>query len=92
MSTSSGWSGRTAADDAAGSAGSRSETSAGYTVDVRREDQGWSVAIMDASGASVNVRACRDETEARTYASTVRQHAEWLSPERFREYYGLEET
>lgn len=67
------------------------EPSARYGVDVRRDEYGWSVAIVDGKGGSVSVRACRDETEARTYASTVRQHAEWLSPERFREYYGLEE-
>ena len=61
-----------------------------FSVDVRRDDTGWSAVIFDPDGSPVNVRACRDETEARTYASTVRQHAEWLSEERFREYYGLE--
>ena len=61
-----------------------------FSVDVRRDDTGWSAVIFDPDGSPVNVRACRDETEARTYASTVRQHAEWLSQERFREYYGLE--
>jgi hypothetical protein len=60
-----------------------------FAVDVRRGDDGWSVAIVDPSGEAVWIRACRDEVEARTYASTVRQHAEWLSEERFREYYGL---
>ncbi len=36
-------------------------------------------------------RACRDETEALTYASTVRQHIYWLSEEKLREYYRLPE-
>jgi hypothetical protein len=38
----------------------------------------------------VSERACADEAEAELYASTVRQHAGWLSQERFREYYRLE--
>ena len=32
-----------------------------------------------------------DETEARTFASTVRQHIAWLSEARFREIYRLAE-
>jgi hypothetical protein len=32
-----------------------------------------------------------DEAEARTFASTVQQHIYWLSPEKFREYYRLDE-
>jgi len=44
---------------------------------------------VDLDGNPGSVRVCRDETEARIYSSTVRQHAEWLSEERFREYYGL---
>jgi hypothetical protein len=56
---------------------------------VRHEDAGWSVVIVDADGVDVSTRACRDETEAWTYASTVRQHAYWLSDEKFREYYRL---
>jgi hypothetical protein len=67
-----------------------SETADRYTVDVRSEDRGWSVAIVDA-GTEVSVRACRSEEEARTYASTVRQHLRWLSPSKFREYYRLHE-
>ena len=59
-----------------------------YAVDVRSADDGWSVAIVE-DGAEVSVRACRDEDEARTYASTVRQHLSWLSPSKFREYYRL---
>lgn len=45
--------------------------------------------IVDRSGAEVSRRACADETEAWTYASTVRQHLYWLSEERFRAYYRL---
>lgn len=59
-----------------------------YRVDVRGGD-GWNVRILDPSGREVAIRACRDETEAWTYASTVRQHAYWLSEERFRQYYVL---
>ena len=51
----------------------------------------WSVAILDPGGREVAVRACRDETEARTFASTVRQHLAWLSEARFREIYRLAE-
>jgi hypothetical protein len=52
---------------------------------------GWSAAILDPEGREVAVRACRDETEARTFASTVRQHIAWLSEARFREIYRLAE-
>jgi len=62
-----------------------------YTVNVRRDEQGWSVAIASSDGSEIAVRACRDEHEARTYASTVRQHIEWLSEPKFREYYRLEQ-
>jgi hypothetical protein len=61
-----------------------------YTVDVRRDEGVWSVAIVDPVGESVSARVCPDEVEARTYASTVRQHAEWLSEVKFREYYRLD--
>jgi hypothetical protein len=59
-----------------------------YAVDVRSQDGGWSVAIVQG-GDDLSVRACRDEEEAQTYASTVRQHLSWLSPPKFREYYRL---
>jgi hypothetical protein len=36
-------------------------------------------------------RPCRDEAEAEVYASTIRQHAGWLSESKFREYYRLPE-
>lgn len=63
----------------------------GYRVVVQGGDDGWIVQILDPAGAAVSERACRDETEARTYASTVRQHIYWLSESKFREYYRLPE-
>jgi hypothetical protein len=51
----------------------------------------WSVAILDPEGREIALRACRDETEARTFVSTVRQHIAWLSEARFREIYRLAE-
>lgn len=62
---------------------------ADHEVVVVETAAGWRVRIRDGSGAVVSERACRDGVEARTYASTVRQHLHWLSPERFREYYRL---
>jgi hypothetical protein len=64
-------------------------TENGFGVALRQTDQGWRVAITDPSGAIVGDRACRDATEARAYASTVRQHIYWLSAEKFREYYRI---
>ena len=61
-----------------------------YDVTLRRDDEGWTVAIVDASGVELSSRPCRDEEEARTYASTVRQHASWLSEAMFRAYYSLD--
>ena len=75
----------TAAPDPAAAAGAPNR----YTVVVRRDEQGWTVAIASPEGSEVAIRACRDEDEARTYASTVRQHIEWLSEPTFREYYRL---
>ena len=60
-----------------------------YEVAIVESEQGWLVQIRDGVGAVVSERACRDGAEARTYASTVRQHLYWLSPEKFREYYRL---
>lgn len=62
-----------------------------YGVDVRHDERGWTVAIVDPGGRDAVVRACRDEREARLYASTVAQHVGWLSEPRFREYYRLTE-
>jgi hypothetical protein len=60
-----------------------------FGVEMHDDDAGWRVAIVDPDGAVVAERACGDQTEARIYASTVRQHIYWLSPERFRAYYRL---
>jgi hypothetical protein len=62
-----------------------------YRVEIREATTGWRVAIVDPEGETVSERACRDGAEARTYASTVRQHIYWLSAAKFREYYRLEE-
>jgi hypothetical protein len=62
----------------------------GFGVEVRGEEGTWRVAILNPEGEVVAERACHDGTEARTYASTVRQHIYWLSPEKFREYYRIE--
>ncbi len=63
-----------------------------YAVEVLRRRDGWEVVIADARGAAVSSRACASEDEARTYASSVRQHLRWLSPERFRAYYRIPEA
>lgn len=47
------------------------------------------MSIVDPAGNDVVSRACRDEAEARTYASTVLQHIGWLSEAKFREYYRI---
>ena len=61
----------------------------GYDVRIEDAPGGWRVVIRDPGGVVVGRRPCRDGAEARTFASTVRQHIYWLSPERFREYYRL---
>ena len=61
----------------------------GYGVQIREVDHGWHVEIVDEAGAVVSERSCRDGSEARTFASTVRQHLYWLSAERFRQYYRI---
>ena len=67
-----------------------------FSVEVRHgqgigQGMEWSVSILNPEGREVAVRACRDETEALTFASTVRQHIAWLSEARFREIYLLVE-
>jgi hypothetical protein len=62
----------------------------GFDVEIRGTEGSWRVAILDAGGEVVSERACGDGAEARTYASTVRQHIYWLSPQKFREYYRIE--
>jgi hypothetical protein len=59
----------------------------GYDVRIEDAPSGWRVVIRDPDGQVVGERPCRDGAEARTYASTVRQHIYWLSAEKFREYY-----
>jgi hypothetical protein len=58
-----------------------------YSVRIAEAHDGWRVAIEDPSGTVVLERACADGSEARTFASTVRQHIYWLSPSTFRAYY-----
>jgi hypothetical protein len=53
------------------------------------DDAGWRGEILDADGKVLTVRACRDGAEARSFASTVRQHIYWLSEEKFRDYYRM---
>ncbi|HEY6566570.1 MAG TPA: hypothetical protein VI341_03545 [Actinomycetota bacterium] len=61
----------------------------GFGVQIREADDGWRVVILDDSGSVVSERTCRDRSEARVFASTVRQHIYWLSADRFRTYYRL---
>jgi hypothetical protein len=61
----------------------------GYLVRLAEASDGWRVAIEDPAGVVVMERACSDASEARTFASTVRQHIYWLSPAKFREYYRI---
>lgn len=63
-----------------------------YSVHAELEPEGWRVRILDPQRQPVSERACADEAEARTYASTVRQHIYWLSEPKFRRYYRLEES
>jgi hypothetical protein len=60
-----------------------------YRVKLEEIARGWRVLIVGPEGEGVSKRMCRDETEARTYASAVRQHIYWLSEPRFRSYYQL---
>ena len=59
----------------------------GYGVEVLESSAGWRVAITGPDGTVLSERSCVDHVEARTFASTVRQHIYWLSPQKFREYY-----
>ena len=68
------------------------EAGNGYSVRVARGRRGRGASRSSTrEGREVSVRACRDETEAATFASTVRQHIAWLSEPRFREIYRLAE-
>jgi hypothetical protein len=68
-----------------------SEESNEYTVHTIEGTRGWEVQILDPQGAVAWTRPCATQSEARTFASTVRQHVYWLSPQKFREYYKLAE-
>ena len=70
----------------------RANEEAGYRVHVEEGTQGWEATIIDPSGRVALRRPCSDEADARTFASTVRQHIYWLSPGKFREYYRLDEA
>lgn len=65
------------------------DTLNGYRVRLADASDGWRVAIEDPAGVVVMERVCADGAEARTFASTVRQHIYWLSPGKFREYYRI---
>jgi hypothetical protein len=60
-----------------------------YSVHEEEGEHGWDVVIVDPRGQAVWRRACRSESEARMFGSTVRQHVYWLSEQKFREYYRL---
>jgi hypothetical protein len=70
--------------------GGAQPTENAYGVEIRGGEGSWRVAILDPEGEVVSERACHDGAEARTYASTVRQHIHWLSEQKFREYYRIE--
>ncbi len=63
-----------------------------YTVRVSQRNSGWDVQIVRPDGVAAFTRPCSDETEARTFASTVQQHISWLSPAKFADYYRLQEA
>ena len=60
-----------------------------YSVREDEAEAGWDVVIVDPAGEQVWRRACRSASEARMFASTVRQHVYWLSEDKFRAYYRL---
>jgi hypothetical protein len=60
------------------------------TYSVRALDaDGWRVVILDPTGRTVFERSCSGEGEAESFRSTVEQHLEWLSEDKFRRYYRL---
>ena len=63
-----------------------------YSVHVSEAAGGWVVSITGRDGSALLRRPCADQAEARTFASTVRQHLYWLSAEKFRDYYRLQES
>ena len=63
----------------------------GYTIRLDEAGGAWEVKILQPDGRVAFRRACAEEGEARTFASTIRQHMGWLSEARFRQYYRLPE-
>lgn len=65
------------------------ESSNEFGVELHEGERGWEVRIIDPDRVVAWSRACGNVTEARTLASTIRQHIYWLSPGKFREYYKI---
>ena len=51
----------------------------------------WWVSIVDPDGRPVSDRTFSSEQDAGVYASSVLRHVKWVSEERFREYYRLQD-
>lgn len=62
-----------------------------YGVAMAGSSESWRVAILDQAGQPVSERVFSAEDQAMAYASSVRQHIGWLSEERFRDYYRIED-
>jgi len=65
------------------------ETPNDYRVELHEGQLGWEVRVIDPDDGVAWTRSCGTVTEARTLASTIRQHIYWLSPGKFREYYKI---
>lgn len=62
-----------------------------YGVALTKTGEAWRVSILDFAGQPVSDRSFPSEDDAATFASSVRQHINWLSEERFRDYYRIED-
>ena len=60
-----------------------------FGVELHEGEIGWEVRIIAPGGGVAWTQSCGNVTEARTLASTIRQHIYWLSPGKFREYYRI---
>jgi hypothetical protein len=60
-----------------------------FGVELHESELGWEVRIVAPGGGVGWTQSCGNVTEARTLASTIRQHIYWLSPGKFREYYKI---